>query len=398
MATEGPDQSRQSLSQLPGFFSPSNWDRALQGVLDDLDPLRAHVSGTKTDDSLLCKGSVQAKRPKLLQTAPGAAEAIKAATFGLDLTKQDRPNHAEDLAAQRASPESCSPGPDTGSDTDGIAPRWQRRGPLTLEEALAVQHLRLNEAAEACGLRPTAFKKKCRALGIQKHNYRQLQSLQKAQQRIKEASEGYDCDSQTAKASLNFLRKAETTVEVTIDPETGQDKVIFEARALTSNDTFKRVRQATYKHQSRINSEEHKEWEQEQGARSGSNPAKKAAQAPAPAPLELHEPAESLPDTCTLRQEDHGATMQPSPQSPMQPALDAGRDCTAPASQIRASSIDYDHDDNPTLPPQVYYYDTVWTLAANITAFCNHGTKHEVTQLKPVESMQALMVMPLTVS
>lgn len=61
--------------------------------------------------------------------------------------------------------------------------------PLTLAEIDMVKGMRQDEAARMCGLRPTAFKKKCRALGIAKWPYRQIRSVMKAQDEAGQAQE-----------------------------------------------------------------------------------------------------------------------------------------------------------------------------------------------------------------
>lgn len=59
---------------------------------------------------------------------------------------------------------------------------WSRK--LTLDEVMRLTHLRQPEAAEACGFKPTAFKKRCRELGIAKWPFRQVSSNIRAVERM----------------------------------------------------------------------------------------------------------------------------------------------------------------------------------------------------------------------
>lgn len=56
--------------------------------------------------------------------------------------------------------------------------------PCTLEEMQAVFNLRMHEAAEHFGMKPTAFKKRCRAAGLHNWPFRQHASVQKVAERI----------------------------------------------------------------------------------------------------------------------------------------------------------------------------------------------------------------------
>lgn len=56
--------------------------------------------------------------------------------------------------------------------------------PLQYDEIMPWQHLPLEQAAERCGLRATAFKKQCRRVGIKKWPYRQEKSRMKMEERM----------------------------------------------------------------------------------------------------------------------------------------------------------------------------------------------------------------------